>query len=138
MGRFDMGLNMAKITKYVFQRFSSDPVLSNEGYIGLPDTRINPYLTWGKGDWSVGLTGYSLSDQEAEFGSDIYTVDDHMTFNLRVSYQLPWDASVSIGAINVTDEEPEQNSDWYGWEPFDFTLYDTRGRTVYITYEQSL
>ena len=138
MGRFDMGLNAAKITKYIFQRFASDAVLSNEGYIGLPDTRINPYLTWGKGDWAVGLTGYSLSDQEAEFGSDIYTVDDHMTFNLRVSYQLPWDASVSIGAINVTDEEPEQNSDWYGWEPFDFTLYDTRGRTVYITYEQSL
>jgi hypothetical protein len=44
----------------------------------------------------------------------------------------------SIGAINVTDEEPEQNFDWYGWEPFDFSLYDTRGRTVYITYEQSL
>ena len=138
MGRFDMGLNAAKITKYVYQRFASDAVISNEGYIGLPDTRINPYLTWGKGDWAVGLTGYSLSDQEAVFGSDIYTVDDHMTFNLRVSYQLPWDASVSIGAINVTDEEPEQNSDWYGWEPFDFTLYDTRGRTVYITYEQSL
>ena len=138
MGRFDMGLNAAKITKYVYQRFASDAVISNEGYIGLPDTRINPYLTWGKGDWAVGLTGYSLSDQEAEFGSDIYKVDDHMTFNLRVSYQLPWDASVSIGAINVTDEEPEQNSDWYGWEPFDFTLYDTRGRTVYITYEQSL
>ena len=138
MGRFDMGLNAAKITKYVYQRFASDAVISNEGYIGLPDTRINPYLTWGKGDWAVGLTGYSLSDQEAVFGSDMYTVDDHMTFNLRVSYQLPWDASVSIGAINVTDEEPEQNSDWYGWEPFDFTLYDTRGRTVYITYEQSL
>ncbi len=138
MGRFDMGLNAAKITKYVYQRFASDAKISNEGYIGLPDTRINPYLTWGKGDWSVGLTGYSLSDQEAVFGSDVYEVDDHMTFNLRVSYQLPWDASVSIGAINVTDEEPEQNSDWYGWEPFDFTLYDTRGRTVYITYEQSL
>ena len=138
MGRFDMGINAAKITKYIFQRFASDPVLSNEGYMGLPDTRINPYLTWGKGDWAVGLTGYGLSDQETVSGGVPYSVDDHMTFNLRVSYQLPWDASVSIGAINVTDEEPEQNSDWYGWEPFDFTLYDTRGRTVYITYEQSL
>ena len=101
MGRFDMGLNAAKITKYVYQRFASDPVISNEGYIGLPDTRINPYLTWGKGDWAVGLTGYSLSDQEAEFGSDIYTVDDHMTFNLRVSYQLPWDASVSYTHLTL-------------------------------------
>ncbi len=138
MGRFDMGVNAAKITKYVYQRFASDAVLSNEGYMGLPDTRMTPYLTWGKGDWAVGLTGYGISDQETVSGGVSYSVDDYITYNLRVSYQLPWDASISVGAINVTDEDPEQNSDWYGWEPFDFSLYDTRGRTVYITYEQSL
>ena len=138
MGRFDMGVNAAKITKYIYQRFASDSVESNEGEMGLPDTRMTPYLTWGKGDWGVGLTGYHVSGQETDYFGTPYSVDDSMTFNLRVSYQLPWDASVSIGAINVTDEEPEQNSDWYGWEPFDFSLYDTRGRTVYITYEQSL
>ncbi len=137
-GRFDMGVNYAQITKYVYQRFASDSVVSNEGEMGLPDTRMTPYLTWGKGDWGVGLTGYHVSGQETDYYGTPYSVGDSMTFNLRVSYQLPWDASVSIGAINVTDEEPEQNSDWYGWEPFDFSLYDTRGRTVYITYEQSL
>ena len=42
------------------------------------------------------------------------------------------------GAINLTDEAPEVNGDIYGWEPFDFTLYDTRGRTVYLSYQQSL
>ena len=31
MGRFDMGLNAAKITKYVYQRFASDAKISNEG-----------------------------------------------------------------------------------------------------------
>ena len=138
MGRFDMGVNAAKITKYIYQRFASDSVESNEGELGLPDTRMTPYLTWGKGDWAVGLTGYHVSGQETDYFGTPYAVDDSMTFNLRFSYQLPWDASVSVGAINVTNEEPEQNSDWYGWEPFDFSLYDTRGRTVYLTYEQSL
>jgi iron complex outermembrane receptor protein len=138
MGRFDMGVNAAKITKYIYQRFASDSVESNEGELGLPDTRMTPYLTWGKGDWAVGLTGYHVSGQETDYFGTPYAVDDSMTFNLRFSYQLPWDASVSVGAINVTNEEPEQNSDWYGWEPFDFGLYDTRGRTVYLTYEQSL
>ncbi len=61
-----------------------------------------------------------------------------MEWNLQVGYQLPWDASLTIGAVNLTDEQPEQNSDWYGWEPFDFTLYDTRGRTVYLRYSQNL
>lgn len=116
MGRFDMGVNAAKITKYIYQRFASDSVESNEGELGLPDTRMTPYLTWGKGDWAVGLTGYHVSGQETDYFGTPYAVDDSMTFNLRFSYQLPWDASVSVGAINVTNEEPEQNSDWYGWE----------------------
>jgi hypothetical protein len=61
-----------------------------------------------------------------------------MEVGLQVNYQLPWDASITVGALNLTNEGPELNSDWYGWEPFDFTLYDTRGRTVYISYSQSL
>ena len=58
MGRFDMGLVAAKITKYVDQRFASDAKISNEGYIGLPDTRIIQYLTWGKGE--IGSVFYWL------------------------------------------------------------------------------
>jgi hypothetical protein len=45
---------------------------------------------------------------------------------------------LTVGATNLTNEEPEQNSEWYGWEPFSFSLYDTRGRTVYFRYDQSL
>ena len=138
MGRFDMGINAAKYTKYIVQTYPESPLIEYQGQMGLPDLRLNPHIYWGKGDWSAALTGYYMAGQEEEYGSDIYSVGSHMEVGLQVNYQLPWDASITVGALNLTNEGPELNSDWYGWEPFDFTLYDTRGRTVYISYSQSL
>ena len=43
------------------------------------------------------------------------TIGDHFEVNMSITYQLPWDASVALGAINLTDEAPEVNGDIYGW-----------------------
>ena len=137
-GRFDMGISAAKYTKYIVQAYPESPKNEYQGQLGLPDLRINPHVYWGKGDWNAAITGYYLSGQDEDYGESNYAVGSHMEWNLQVGYQLPWDASLTIGAVNLTDEQPEQNSDWYGWEPFDFTLYDTRGRTVYLRYSQNL
>ena len=91
----------------------------------------------GKGDWSVALTGYHMEGQRSTV-DEADTIDDHFEMNLYISYDLPWDANIALGAINVTDEAPETNGDIYGWEPLDYTLYSTAGRTVYISYQQSL
>ena len=136
-GRFEFGLNLAKYTKYVVQTYEDSPRNDRAGEIGLPDLRGTPYIYWGKGDWSVALTGYYISDHTSIVDTDD-SVPSFMTANLSMNYQLPWDASISLGAINVTNEEPKLQSDIYGWEPFDFTLYDTRGRTVFLSYQQSL
>jgi iron complex outermembrane receptor protein len=137
-GRFDMGISAAKYTKYIVQTYPESPKDEYQGELGLPDLRINPHVYWGKGDWNAALTGYYLSGQDEDYGGTNYAVGSHMEWNLQVGYQLPWDASITVGALNITNEEPEQNSDWYGWEPFDFTLYSTMGRTAYIRYSQNL
>jgi outer membrane receptor protein involved in Fe transport len=137
-GRFDMGISAAKYTKYIVQTYPESPKDEYQGELGLPDLRINPHVYWGKGDWGAAITGYYLSGQDEDYGGSNYAVGSHMEWNAQVSYQLPWDASITIGALNITNEEPEQNSDWYGWEPFDFTLYSTMGRTAYIRYNQNL
>jgi|APSaa5957512535_1039671.scaffolds.fasta_scaffold08339_1 iron complex outermembrane receptor protein len=138
MGRFDVGLSGAKYLKYIVQTYPESPRNEYQGEMGLPDLRINPHLYWGKGDLSMALTGYYLSGQSEDHGSDTFSVGSHMEWNLQAKYQLPWNAALTVGATNLTNEEPEQNSDWYGWEPFSFSLYDTRGRTVYFRYDQSL
>ena len=137
-GTFEIGVIAAKYTKYIVQTYESSPKNEYQGELGLPDLRINPHIYWGKGDWNAALMGYYLSGQDEDYGGTNYAVGSHMEMSLQIGYQLPWDASVALGVMNIANEEPEQNSDWYGWEPFDFTLYNTMGRVVYLRYEQSL
>ena len=137
MGRFDFAINAAKYTKYIVQAYEDSARVDTAGQVGLPDLRLNPSIRWGKGDWSVALTGYHMEGQRSTV-DEADTIDDHFEMNLYISYDLPWDANIALGAINVTDEAPETNGDIYGWEPLDYTLYSTAGRTVYISYQQSL
>ena len=99
---------------------------------------MSAHVYWGKWDCGASLTGYYVASQEQDIGGTIYAVGSHMEVGLQVSYQLPWDASIVVGASNLTNEGPEVNGDYYGWYPFDYGLYDVRGRLVYIRYNQSL
>ena len=137
LGRFDMGIDAAKYTKYIYQRFEYEPKVEYQGGIGLPDLRLNPHLYWGKGDFGASLTGYYIASQTQTFGGTEYTIGSHFETNLQVSYQLPWDASMAIGAINLTAEKPEMDAELYGFEPFDWSLNNTLGRIVYFRYSQS-
>jgi iron complex outermembrane receptor protein len=137
-GRFDFGLEAAKYTKYIVQSYPESPRNEYQGQLGLPSLRMNPHLYWGKGDWGAALTGYYIDGQNEDIGSTNYRIGSHIELGLQVSYQLPWDASIVVGASNLLDEGPEVNGDVYGWYPFDNTLYDPRGRMTYIRYNQRL
>jgi len=137
MGRFDFGLDAAKYTKYIVKSFPESPEIEYQGELGLPDLRLNTHIYWGKGDWGAALTGYYISAQEEDVGSRNYRVGSHFEVGMQVSYQLPWDASIVVGAYNLMNEGPEVLND-FGWEPFDWSLYDIRGRVTYIRYNQNL
>jgi outer membrane receptor protein involved in Fe transport len=137
-GRFDFGLEAAKYTKYIVKAYPESSEDEYQGELGLPSLRLNPHLYWGKGDWGAALTGYYIDGQNEDIGSTNYRIGSHIELGLQVSYQLPWDASIVVGASNLLDEGPEVNGDVYGWYPFDNTLYDPRGRMTYIRYNQRL
>jgi len=138
LGRFDIGVDGAKYTKYIVQSYPESPRIEYQGQMGLPSLRMNPHIYWGKGDWGAAFTGYYISSQEEEIGSRVYKNGSHFEVGLQVSYRLPWDASIVVGANNLLNVGPEINGDYYGWEPLDYSLYDVRGRTTYIRYQQNL
>ena len=138
MGRFSFGLEAAKYTKYIVQSYPESPRIEYQGEMGLPSLRMSPNIYWGKGDWGVALTGQYIASQGEDVGSTNYSVGSHIELGMQVSYQLPWDASIVFGATNLLNEKPEVNGDYYGWYPFDYSLYDVRGRLTYIRYNQSL
>ena len=103
------------------------------------DGKIIGRAKWGKGDWGAALTGYYISMQSEEIGDTTYSVNSHYEVGAQVYYNLPWNGTITLGAINLTNEGPEiPSGNLFQWEPFDWTLYDSRGRVVYIRYEQTL
>ena len=137
MGDFIFGVEAVRVLSYDQQIFADDPVTDIAGDLGVPDTRINPYGSWSLGDLTVGFTGRYISGQEEDLGGVNQAVSSHFELDVQASYNLPWDGSVTVGAQNVLGEEPEQNADVYGWEPFDFTLYNTLEAVPYIRYQQN-
>ena len=137
-GRFDIGISGAKYTKYIVQAYPESPRLEYQGEMGLPSLRMNPHVYWGLGDWGASLTGYYIAGQSEDVGGTTYAVGSHYEVNMQVEYNLPGGASIALGATNLTNVGPEVNGDYYGWYPLDWSLYDTRGRTVYVRYDQSL
>lgn len=135
-GDFRFKAEMARVLSYDIQRFSDSPVTSLEGLMGYPDMRVNLGVDWEFGDIFAGAQAQMISGQEETENDVTYSVEDHWELDLQAGYRLPWDGKVTVGARNVTDEDPETNSDWYGWEPFDFTIYSTLGRVWYVRYEQ--
>ena len=137
-GRFDIGISGAKYTKYIVQAYPESPRLEYQGEMGLPSLRMNPHVYWGLGDWGASITGYYIAGQSEDVGGTTYAVGSHYEVNMQVEYTLPGGASIAFGATNLTNKGPEVNGDYYGWYPLDWSLYDTRGRTAYIRYDQSL
>ncbi len=137
-GRFDIGISGAKYTKYIVQAYPESPRLEFQGEMGLPSLRMNPHVYWGLGDWGASITGYYIAGQSEDVGGTTYAVGSHYEVNMQVEYTLPGGASIAFGATNLTNKGPEVNGDYYGWYPLDWSLYDTRGRTVYVRYDQRL
>ena len=60
-------------------------------------------------------------------------VDSYLELGLQGTYSINADAELSIGIINLTDEEPPFSEvAGGGWPWFDQSLYDARGTRFYM------
>ena len=59
-------------------------------------------------------------------------IDAFFHHNLVYAYETPWNARVTIGANNLTDEDPPLDSG----NTFDTNLYPHTGRALTVSYTQ--
>ncbi|OCW97097.1 TonB-dependent siderophore receptor [Alishewanella sp. HH-ZS] len=59
----------------------------------------------------------------------------YVTHDLQVSYNLPWDGKITVGALNIFEKLPSLRP--YGGRDYNFDLYDGWGRQTYVRYSQS-
>lgn len=103
------------------------------GLGSLPRLKLTGSLFWSKGNFEAGLTGNYICSYLDDYQALGYNreISDYLTFDLQASYRLPWDAKITAGVINVTDEEPPLVVAAFA-DNYDRDTADLRGRFVYI------
>jgi iron complex outermembrane receptor protein len=122
------------------------------GTSGNPEWRASLNTRWELGDWSFAWTinmiaytpGYYVEYYDGSYScSDLkewgYTKDcsgAYVTHDVQLSYNAPWNGTITLGARNLTDKDPVYDA---GYAPTNFNsyLYNGYGRQLYVRYTQN-
>ena len=148
-GEFDFGLTVSFVEEF-------DQIDDINGVVDVgvgefftsgaaqPDYRANFSATWNRGDLGVNLQlqytpEVDFTDQGIIDGNGITdtTLDEWTTIDLQITYATPWNGKITVGARNITDEDPPLNTQVLSSPFHAATLHDVFGRVPYIKYEQS-
>lgn len=122
------------------------------GTSGYPEWRANLNTRWDLGDWSFSWTinaigynpGYYVTYYDGSYSCSQlkqwgYTKDcsgAYITHDVQASYNAPWNATISLGARNLTNKAPVYDA-YYSPTNFDSYLYNGYGRQLYLRYTQN-
>ena len=105
--------------------------IDNLGGLGLPKMRATLGNLWSRdiytAAWNINIIGKNGTVAGR-------TAAQYMTHDLQFSVVTPAKGKLSIGAINVAAKMPELVA--YSGRNFNFYLYDSYGRQVYVRYDQ--
>lgn len=131
-GTWNMRYNATYFLNYEVETiYGTGELRDAVGSLGFPEWRTNVLVTWSMEEFSATMN-YDYIGEHAG-GSESY--DGWDTINLSASYDVGKFGVVTVGANNVTDEDPLL--DKLG----DFTeeyLYDHTGRVVYFKYSYEM
>ncbi len=138
IGRFTFTTDASYVLEYINVDTDDDgnDIRRNiAGERGLPNFRANHLTQWSYGDFFASWRMNYIAGQDAP--SDAFNAMDAVLFhNLRVGYNLPWDAEIAFGVRNVTEELPQYYTDTPAWRNYNQTLYNPYGRELSVRYKQ--
>lgn len=144
-GTMLFGLQYSRVLSYDQELLPDAGVNDILNLAGTPDDRGVFSATWLYGPFTTNLlfnylpstTAGILGDWEATTAPARLgqKVDSWNTIDLQFSYATPWNGKISVGARNVTDEEPPLHAT-FGHPYYDTQLYNPYGRVTYVRYTQ--
>ena len=148
LGTLSVDARLAYLISHERQLSALQPLCEDAGTTSEPDWRLNGQLGWATPKWEALLLVRYLGETEDLVGGRdtennscapnpsgrVREVDDYLELGLRGTYFVSEDTEISLGVINLTDEEPPFSEvAGGGWPFFDQSLYDARGTRIYLT-----
>ncbi|MBI4664511.1 MAG: TonB-dependent receptor [Verrucomicrobia bacterium] len=88
---------------------------------------------WGYQNLEAGWTANYISSYRDDVAAGFdRQVDDWLTFDLQASYQLPYQTKITVGVLNIADEDPPLVNGAFA-DKYDRDTHELRGRFVYAS-----
>ena len=130
-GTFDS--QRLKATKYLTYetetQFGSGILGDAVDTLGFPEWRSGVLLSWSMGNWGANISTSYIG--ESESGSGEVKWDSWKEHNLNVSYDFNEYGAVTIGANNLTNEDPLLDASGSMADEYQYPIL---GRVVYLQY----
>ena len=127
VGYFGVDLRAAHMDSYEYQARPTDDFEELVGSYTVPELRGNLSVWWNYDKYSAGATVNHVDSFDQYYGV-IQEVDSHTTLDLQATYDLTDNSRITVGALNVTDEDPP----WSDSEPEGYS-YGTAGHSPWGT-----
>ncbi len=145
-GSFIVANESTFVSTYDLQATAGGPTIEGAGKRNdtntlanpIPELRSNTTIGWFQDNHAVNLIARYIDEYEEDNGN---TVDDWWVFDLQYNYNfsmLGGDATATLGALNLTDEEPPEVTGGTNEFGYDTKTHDPRGRMLYVRFIYSL
>jgi iron complex outermembrane receptor protein len=129
---------------YEQQVYFKGPVQDTAGFSYQPELRLNAGVTWEMGPHSVDFLMVHIGDFAADDyievtpnGAKLVSSDEKLdtwtVFNAAYTYDMGDYGKITLGATNITDEDPVLDSEGK-YTNSSANLYDNTGRVIYTEY----
>ncbi|MCS5594831.1 MAG: TonB-dependent receptor [Porticoccaceae bacterium] len=129
-GSFRIRSEATKYLKYETEAQFGTGILGDAvDTLGFPEWRSNATVSWTMGNWSAAFSADYIGESESSSGEVKW--DSYKTYNLNASYDLSDYGSLTIGANNLTNEDPLLDA--FGSQADEYQ-YSILGRVIYMQY----
>jgi len=141
IGEFKIDLNGTYVIDYESESAPGLGVFDNVGFVSTPEVLAVLSFDWTMDDFGahIGINykdGYDARSPEDKFlndvGPEVGTLPSYTTIDMSVSYVLPTETKVTLGARNIGDKISTPNNFAFGSGIYDRGLGDVLGRVVYL------
>ncbi len=105
VGYFAVDLRAAYMQEYEYKARPTDEFQDEVGSYNMPELRGNLSVWWTYDKYSAGATVNHIDSFDQLYGA-VAEVDSHTTLDLQASYDLTDNSRITVGALNITDEDP--------------------------------